>query len=513
MSHQPAPGLFGGRTAAHALDIIVVGCGLGGLSAAYALARGGHKVTIVESAPAIAEVGAGIQVSPNVSRVLESFGLSERLARDAVEPEGIVFRSYKTGQLVGRTDWTAMTKLYGAPYYHVHRADLHTMLMDVTLPLVSLRLSTWVKSYAGDGSILVSSNGAEETLKADLIVGADGVKSVLRGSVVGRADQAVPTGDAAYRAIVPASKLMEHPELREFVERPHMTGWMGPGRHVMGYCIRAKTEYNLVLLHPDDGSVESWTAEGSADKMRADFAGWEPRVEKLLSFVPSTLKWKLMDRQPLETWLHADGKLVLLGDSCHPMLPYRAQGAAMAIEDGAVLGALFARLQSPEQVLTLLKAYESLRHQRTAEVQASSRLNQHIFHLPDGADQEERDAQMRETLKGVDYGVGLPPRTAGAPPKDATAVAQDVLEHEGNPNQWADTRKSQTLFGYNAEKAAKEWLVEHGLETPAVFDETEVEVADVDEDDEDIEEELAKEAVVREVTNIVAPAEVVALQA
>lgn len=458
--------LFGGRTAAHKLDIIVVGCGLGGLAAAYALARGGHNVTIVEAAPAIAEVGAGIQVSPNVARVLQSFGLGERLARDAVEPEGIVFRRWKTGELVGRTDWSNMKKLYGAPYYHVHRADLHNMLMDVTLPLVSLRLATWVKGYDGKGTIRISTGpDSEDTLRADLIVGADGVKSQLRSAVVGSADQATATGDAAYRAIVPTWKLLEDPDLRELVERPHMTGWMGPGRHVMGYCIRAKNEYNLVLLHPDDGSVESWSAEGSADKMRADFDGWEPRVAKLLSFVPSTLKWKLMDRRPLDTWIHPDGALVLLGDACHPMLPYRAQGAAMAIEDGAVLGALFARLQSAEQVPTLLKAYEDLRLQRTADVQASSTLNQHIFHLPDGPGQEERDAMMRETLNGKNYGTGLPPRDATPAAVVVVAPTNGEPSHEGNPNQWADTRKSEKLFGYDADSAAAAWLVEHGLET------------------------------------------------
>lgn len=176
-------------------------------------------------------------MSPNVARVLASFGLGERLARDAVEPEGIVFRRWQTGELVGRTDWTDMRRLYGAPYYHVHRADLHTMLMDVTLPLVALRLGTWVKAYAGDGAIVVSGKNGEETLRADLVIGADGVKSVLRSSVVGAPDQATATGDAAYRAMVPVSKLMEHDDLRELVERPHMTGWMGPGRHVMGYCI------------------------------------------------------------------------------------------------------------------------------------------------------------------------------------------------------------------------------------------------------------------------------------
>ncbi|KAF8421749.1 hypothetical protein L210DRAFT_3672418 [Boletus edulis BED1] len=174
------------------------------------------------------------------------------------------------------------------------------------------------------------------------------------------------------------------PTFVPLVETPEMVGWMGPGRHIMTYNIRAKREFNLVLCHPDDGSVESWTAEGSADKMRADFVCWEPRVKKLLALIPSTLNWKLMDRAPLSTWINKNGKLALLGDSCHPMLPYRAQGSAMAVEDAAVLGNLFSRLSSPAQIAPLLRAYESIRYDCATATQASSRLNQHIFHLPDG---------------------------------------------------------------------------------------------------------------------------------
>ncbi|KAF8122377.1 hypothetical protein EV363DRAFT_1436721 [Boletus edulis] len=187
---------------------------------------------------------------------------------------------------------------------------------------------------------------------------------------------------------------MSIPTFVPLVETPEMVGWMGPGRHIMTYNImghfsipnqqRAKREFNLVLCHPDDGSVESWTAEGSADKMRADFVCWEPRVKKLLALIPSTLNWKLMDCAPLSTWINKNGKLALLGDSCHPMLPYRAQGSAMAVEDAAVLGNLFSRLSSPAQIAPLLCAYESIRYDRATATQASSRLNQHIFHLPDG---------------------------------------------------------------------------------------------------------------------------------
>ncbi|KAI5117861.1 hypothetical protein M0805_007704 [Coniferiporia weirii] len=455
--------LFGGRRAPLALDVIVIGCGLGGLAAAHTLGHAGHRVTIVEAAPAIGEIGAGIQVTPNVSRLLIRWGLGEHLRRIAVRPEAIAFRKYKTGELIGWTKWgDIMERDYKSPYYHIHRADFHQLLLDLAAPQSTLRLNSTVVSldpYAQRPTVTLATG---EVLAADLIVGADGVKSMVRDVVLGAPVKATATGDAAYRAIIPTEKMLADPELRPFVENPEMTAWMGPGRHVMAYCIRAKREFNLVLIHPDDGSVESWTAEGSAEKMRADFADWEPRVEKLLSMVPSTLKWKLMDRQPIETWLHHAGRVVLLGDACHPMLPYRAQGAAMAIEDAAVLGNLLSRISHPAQLTPLLRGYETLRHSRTAETQASSRLNQHIFHLPDGPAQEERDASMRaamaaERAKWATHGTDV---DAG---KDKGKVADDAqFSGAGNSNQWADQRKNREQFGYDADAEAERWWLETG---------------------------------------------------
>jgi len=241
--------------------------------------------------------------------------------------------------------------------------------------------------------------------------------------------------------VVCTDLMLQDPELRPFVETPEMTAWMAPGRHLMAYCIRAKKEYNLVLLHPDNGSVESWTEEGSGDKMRADFADFEPRVQKLLSFVRSTLKWRLMDRKPLPTWVHQKGRLVLLGDACHPMLPYRAQGAAIAVEDAAVIGALFSHVSSLSQVPALLRAYQDLRLPRATATQQSSRLNQKIFHLPDGPEQRARDEAMREAMAAELEGRPIP---------------------DGNPNQWADRTKSCVQFDYDAYAEVNRWWASGG---------------------------------------------------
>ncbi|KAI0702382.1 FAD/NAD-P-binding domain-containing protein [Cerioporus squamosus] len=440
--HTP---LYDGRKTGHPLHILIIGCGMGGLAAAHCLGQAGHKITLFEAASAIGEVGAGIQVTPNVSRLLRRWGAGDALEAVGVRPDAIVLRRYATGERVGYTRWTDMEDKYGAPYYHVHRADLHKMLFDLAAPFMTLRLKAAVVSVDPDAPSITLASG--EVVHGDLVLGADGVKSLAQSVVLGHMNPAEPTGDAAYRAIIPSSLLASDPELKELVETPEMTGWMGPGRHVMGYNIRGKQEYNLVLLHPDDDSVESWSAEGSADKMRADFADYEPRVRKILGFVKSTLKWRLMDRKPLQTWIHPSYRVVLLGDACHPMLPYRAQGAAMAIEDAAVLGNLLSRLTSPAQLKPLLQAYEDLRLPRTAETQRQSRLNQKIFHLPDGPEQEQRDADMRRAAEA-----------------ELQRAAHENNEHweAGNANQWADEDKNVAQFGYDADEAVERWWEEGG---------------------------------------------------
>ncbi|PIL32084.1 hypothetical protein GSI_06789 [Ganoderma sinense ZZ0214-1] len=439
--------LYNGRKASHQLHVLVVGCGMGGLAAAHCLGKAGHKVTLFEAASAIGEVGAGIQVTPNVSRLLRRWGAGPALEAVGVRPEAIVLRRYATGERVGYTRWTDMEERYGAPYYHIHRADLHRLLFDLAEPHMELRLNATVVSVDPDAPSVTLKSG--EVVKGDVVVGADGVKSLVQRVVLGHTNPAEPTGDAVYRAIVPAELLLEDPELRELVEVPDMTGWMGPSRHVMAYNIRGKKEYNVVLAHPDDGSVESWTAEGSADKMRADFADFDPRLRKILGFVQSTLKWRLMDRKPLKTWIHPSFRVILLGDACHPMLPYRAQGAAMAIEDAAVLGNLLSRLAHPSQLPALLQAYEDLRLPRTAETQTQSRLNQTIFHLHDGPEQEKRDADMRRAAE-----VEL------ARIREGKSAARGGLA--GSANQWADEKKSMIQFGYDADEAAEEWWREGG---------------------------------------------------
>ncbi|KAG2145434.1 uncharacterized protein EDB93DRAFT_1087020 [Suillus bovinus] len=446
-THQPDH-LYKGRRASLPLNIVVIGCGLGGLAAAYCLAQAGHNITILEAASAIGEVGAGVQASPNVSRLLIRWGLGPRLQELGVKIQALSLKRWENDEVIGWTPFgDLIDKEYGFPFYLLHRADFHRMLHETAEPYCNIRINSRVVSVDPSKPSVTLASG--EVVYADLLIGADGVKSVTREYVVGGPDKPRATGDAAYRALIPAEKLLQDDELRPLMEKMESNIWMGPGGHIVGYTISAKKEFNLVMMHPDDteGGIESWTAEGNLDKMRETYKGWSTTIQKLLALVPSTLNWRLMDRDPLPSWIHKDGKLALLGDSCHPMLPYRAQGSAMAIEDAAVLGNLFSHCSDRSQIAPLLYAYQSIRYDRATATQKSSSLNRFIFHKPDGPEQEARDREMR------------------AAKEDAVRVARgekSMYTLTGNSNQWADKTKSAIQFGYDADEEAEKWWLENG---------------------------------------------------
>lgn len=217
------------------LHILIVGCGLGGLAAAHCLAQAGHRITLFESAPAIGEVGAGIQVSPNITRLLIRWGLAEELRKVSVKPEALVFRRYSNGEMVAYTRWAERMDAFGAPYYHIHRADFHKLLYDLAKDEMELRLNSTVVDCDPEAPSVTLASG--EVIHGDLIIGADGIKSRIQKAVLGRENPAHPTGDAAYRATIPAASLLADPELQSLVKTPEMTGWMGPQRHIMGYLV------------------------------------------------------------------------------------------------------------------------------------------------------------------------------------------------------------------------------------------------------------------------------------
>lgn len=238
--------IYGTRKAPLVLDIIVVGCGIGGLSAAFCLTQAGHRVTIIESSPVLGEIGAGIHLCPNTSRLLYRWGLGNHLDEIAVRPECMALMRYSTGERIGFVKLgEGLEKEYGAPYCDMHRADLHKLLYDLVASRVTIRLGSAVTGCDPDSPSVTLKSG--EVLRADLIIGADGVKSRIQQVVSGKPHPAELTGDAVYRATVPASLMMEDPELCEFIVHPRMTAWLGPGKCMIGYPIVRLSLFNVLI--------------------------------------------------------------------------------------------------------------------------------------------------------------------------------------------------------------------------------------------------------------------------
>ncbi|TFK32640.1 hypothetical protein BDQ12DRAFT_692251 [Crucibulum laeve] len=383
------------------LSFVIIGGGITGLSTGIQLARAGHSVVVLESSPCVSETGAGIQLMPNAARILYKLGSREYLEEFAVRPHGLVVRRYVNGEVLSQLDFDGAVERYGIPFYNIHRRHLIQHLFDLAIQSkVHVRFNATVSSIELGGTAPSITLTSGEEIAGDVLIGADGVHSVARRFLAGNiAEMTTITGDAAYRAVVPVEKLLSDPDLAPLITTPEVTCWLGPGRHVVGYCISGRTEYNIVLVtHPDVGSAESWKLEGSADVMRNDFADWDPSVTKILKLVDKTYRWKLIDREPLKSWHDPSGRLILIGDACHPLLPYRAQGAAMGIEDAAVLGELFSRISSIHELPVLASAFQKLRSPRCEQAQQASRANQHIFHLPDGPMQLARDDRLKESF-------------------------------------------------------------------------------------------------------------------
>ncbi|MTD54843.1 FAD-dependent monooxygenase [Amycolatopsis pithecellobii] len=350
------------------LSIAVIGAGMGGLATAIALRSVGIKVTVYEQAPAIARVGAGIQVGCNAMQVLRGFGLEDEMRARAFYPRSWNNKDFDTGEVRFDQIFGAdAEQRYGAPYLLAHRADLHEALASV-VPPSQLKLGHKLVGLddKGDRVTLTFANG--EVAEADGVVAADGVHSVARELLFGDSDAANFTGRIAYRTTFPAALLQGY-------EIDDCTKWWGPDRHVVIYYTRPdRSEVYFVTSQPEPGfTVESWSAKGDVTTLRNSFADFHPQVRHVLAACPEVHKWALVDRDPLPTW--NQGNVTLLGDACHPMTPYMAQGAAMAIEDGAVLSRLLRDIDDPSAINDAFRRFESTRKERTSKVQAISRAN------------------------------------------------------------------------------------------------------------------------------------------
>ncbi|MFF8357691.1 FAD-dependent monooxygenase [Streptomyces chartreusis] len=372
---------------AHGPRIVIVGGGIGGLTAAAFLHRAGLSATVYEQAPALTEVGAGILVAPNAVRLLRRLGVMERLLRRAVPLEWAwEFRRWADGRVLSVERLGGVCeRLYGERTYTVHRADLlDTVRSAVPDGWVRLgRRCTAVEAGPG-GAVLRFADGS--VVGADVVIGADGVHSVVRGAVA-EAAPARYSGLCAFRTVVPAHAAPD------FALRPAQTLWLGPGRHFVHYPIAGGDAVNVVAVAPaGDFTDESWSATATVEELRAEFAGWDPRVTDLVTAGGAPGRWALLDREPLPRW--SRGGITLLGDAAHPMFPFFAQGAAQSIEDAAVLAhCLATSADSPEQAL---RRYEAARIERTTRLQRVSHARGDINHLPDGPEQRSRDAALAD---------------------------------------------------------------------------------------------------------------------
>ena len=355
------------------LSVLVVGGGIGGLTAALCLARKNFSVTLLEKRDVFKEVGAGIQISPNGSRVLIELGLGDILDKHAVRPAGInVYDGVKGARLAQIPLIPYMEEKYHAPYYTVARSDLHSALADAAMAHdnIDIHFESYVTAVATDGDRVAVTANENEEMFANIMVGADGVWSATRQLVLDDG-AAKYTGHTAWRALIDIKKAPE--SMREMA----VNLWLGPKTHLVHYPVCAGTKVNIVAITESNWEKEGWNHRGNPKQLRALFSEWDAAPRELLHAMGRPLKWALCGRQPDYDW-HGVDRVTLLGDAAHPMLPYLAQGAVMAIEDGYVLAE---ELSSHEDPVVALRSYEKIRAPRTGKVQQGAFDNAAHYHL------------------------------------------------------------------------------------------------------------------------------------
>jgi len=352
-----------GRT----MSLAIIGAGIGGLAAAAALRQRGIAVDIYEQADAFARVGAGIQQSPNAMRVHRGLGIEDGLRQLACRPASWLNRDGLSGEVTNDHPLgDAVERRYGAPYLLLHRGDMHAALASI-MPADCIHFGKRLTAIAARGPRVELTFADGGAIEADAVIGADGVHSLIRDHVAGP-DQPRFVGRLAYRTTFPASRLRGRDIGASY------TKWWGPDRHIVIYFVSAnRDEIYFTTSLPEKAdwiTRESWSAKGDLGEMCEAFASFHPDVRAVLAATPEVHKWGIFEREPLPTW--RKGRVVLLGDACHPMTPYMAQGAAMALEDAVVLARALAEIGD---IVEAFRVYEATRKPRTSMVQSGSSAN------------------------------------------------------------------------------------------------------------------------------------------
>jgi len=352
---------------------MIAGAGIGGLTAAACLMSAGHSVRMFEVAPELGEIGAGIQNSANAVKVLYSLGLKDELEKVVVRPNAYNFRAFDSGEIIqsmplGETH----EQRFGAPYYQIHRADIHNILVEKVLSLDAdcITLNAEAVGFEEDDAAVTLMLADGMRVSGDLLIGADGINSAIRKQIAG--DQpARYTGQVAWRALIDADKLPDN-----FLE-PNVDVWCGPGNHAVIYYLRGGEVLNFVGLVAHEGwTEEGWTIKCPWEDLKADYAGWHPTIQTIIDAADrdQCFRWSLNNRKALPFW--STTRATLLGDSAHPTLPYLAQGAVMAIEDSAVLARC---LDARDEIGEALDLYQRNRIDRTTRIVNESTANADLF--------------------------------------------------------------------------------------------------------------------------------------
>lgn len=367
--------------------VLIAGAGIGGLTAALALLDAGIDCDLYEQAPELREVGAGLQLAPNGTRVLFALGLEPSVLRDGVETSDKIVRLWSTGQTWSQYDPAVATPVerFGSPMFLMHRGDLHAMLVDAVRARKpgAIHLKARCIDFEQSETQVHMTLDDGRRIAGDILIGADGLHSRVRQRLFGPATPKF-TGILAWRGMASMERLPPH------LRRPVSTQWLGPNGHVTCYPVHRGKLLNMVgEVERDDWRLESWVEPGTREECLMDFPGWHRDLLDIIDSIDQLYKWGLFLREPLPQW--SVGRVTLLGDACHAMLPFLGQGANMAIEDGYVLARCVAAFK--DDPVAALKRYETARLKRTTEIVQRSAAMAQTFH----------NDQLRDSEAGAGY--------------------------------------------------------------------------------------------------------------
>ncbi|KAL2218407.1 putative monooxygenase [Thermoascus aurantiacus ATCC 26904] len=428
------------------LKICIIGAGMGGLTCALALAKEGFKnIQVYENAADLGFVGAGIQLAPNMARILDRLGVWEDIKKEAVNIKDTSIRQGSTDGELARVDLGYIEETYGYPHMVGHRSSLANGLYRGCLreKSIEFHFSTSVQavetfSPRPSFTAVPRDGGDPYKVEADILLAADGIKSNTRVEMLKRLGvdaQVKDTQQAAYRIMLRREEMEHDPELLELIDSDRVVRWIGEKRHIIAYPVSSKTIYNLSTTQPDvnfaAAPTATYTTKGSKSAMLSVFADFCPKVQRMLNMVPDgeVCEWKLRVHSPLPTWVH--GSVALVGDACHPTLPHLAQGAAQAIEDASVIGVVLSRLPdcSPESINKALRVYEKIRKERAETLVEMAAASGRTLHLGEGAAKEERDRQFAALRNG---------------------------EKAAVPDKWADADVQKFVYGVDCTQIARD---------------------------------------------------------